>query len=47
LRGAITLTEGQRILVSIHGQSVLEDAPGQRRAILARVEAPARFRQSG
>ena len=38
LRGAITLAGGRQILLSIHGQSVLEDAPGQRRAILARVE---------
>lgn len=38
LRGVVTLGDGQEILLSIHGQSVLEDAPGQRRAILARVE---------
>jgi hypothetical protein len=38
LRGYITTTEGEDILVSIHGQSVVEDAPGARRAILARIE---------
>jgi hypothetical protein len=38
LRGVITLAEGQQVLVSVHGLSVLEDAPGHRRAILARVE---------
>jgi hypothetical protein len=38
LRGVITLADGQQVLVSVHGQSVLEDAPGHRRAILARVE---------
>jgi hypothetical protein len=38
LRGCITTTGGQEILVSIHGQSVAEKADGERRAILARVE---------
>jgi hypothetical protein len=36
--GVITLTDGEQVLLSMHGQSVLEAAPGQRRAILARVE---------
>lgn len=38
LRGVITTRDGDHILVSIHGQSVEEDAPDHRRAILARVE---------
>ena len=38
LRGAITTRAGDELLLSIHGQSVEEDAPGGRRAILARVE---------
>jgi hypothetical protein len=38
LRGRITTAQGEEILVSIHGQSILEETPGQRRAILARVE---------
>lgn len=38
LRGVITTPGGEEILVSIHGQSVLEEAPGERRAILARLE---------
>ena len=38
VRGQITAAEGQVVLISIHGQSVLEAAPGSRRAILARVE---------
>jgi hypothetical protein len=38
LRGVLTLTGGAELLVSMHGQSILEDAPGNRRAILARVE---------
>ena len=38
LRGLMTLRDGAELLVSIHGQSVHEDAPGDRRAILARVE---------
>jgi hypothetical protein len=38
LRGMITTRGGTELLVSIHGQSVREQAPGARRAILARVE---------
>lgn len=38
LRGVFTTRDGEEILVAIHGQSVEENAPGQRRAILARVE---------
>ena len=38
LRGIVTTREGDDLLVSIHGQSVEERAPGHRRAILARVE---------
>jgi hypothetical protein len=38
LRGMITLVDGNQLVVAIHGQSVEEDAPGHRRAILARVE---------
>ena len=38
LRGVLTTGDGAEILVSIHGQSVLEEAPGTRRAILARLE---------
>ena len=38
LRGTITARDGSELLVSIHGQSVEEAAPGARRAILARVE---------
>jgi hypothetical protein len=38
LRGVITTPGGEEILVAIHGQSIEEDAPGSRRAILARVE---------
>jgi hypothetical protein len=38
LRGTITTGAGDEILASIHGQSVEERGPGQRRAILARVE---------
>jgi hypothetical protein len=38
VRGFITTNEGKEILVAIHGQSVQENAPGYRRAILARVE---------
>jgi hypothetical protein len=34
----LTLTGGEQILVSMHGQSILEDTPRNRRAILARVE---------
>ena len=38
LRGVITTQSGEEVLLSIHGQSVEEDPPGQRRAILARLE---------
>ena len=38
LRGVITTDDGADLLVSIHGQSIQEDTPGGRRAILARVE---------
>jgi hypothetical protein len=38
LRGVITTPGGEEILVAMHGQSIEEDAPGSRRAILARVE---------
>jgi hypothetical protein len=38
LRGMIATAEGDEILVSVHGQSVEENAVGSRRAILARVE---------
>lgn len=38
LRGMIRVQDGSELLVSIHGQSVDEAAPGRRRAILARVE---------
>jgi hypothetical protein len=38
VRGFITTSDGDQLVLSIHGQSVLEDAPGHRRAILARVE---------
>ena len=38
LRGLLTVNDGSELLVSIHGQSVEERAPGSRRAILARVE---------
>jgi hypothetical protein len=38
LRGMIRTRDGNELLVAIHGQSVEEDAPGHRRAILARVE---------
>jgi hypothetical protein len=38
LRGVITTDDESELLVSIHGQSVQEDAPDSRRAILARVE---------
>ena len=40
LRGMITTPDGNELLVSIHGQSVEEEAGG-RRAILARVELTA------
>jgi hypothetical protein len=38
LRGFLTTPGGEEILVSIHGQSVLEDSPSRRRAVTARVE---------
>jgi hypothetical protein len=38
LRGMIAARNGGELLVSIHGQSVQEDASGDRRAILARIE---------
>jgi hypothetical protein len=38
LRGTITTEGGDEILLSIHGQSVEENSPGHRRAILARLE---------
>ena len=38
LRGRIALHDGNELLVSIHGQSVQEAAPGSQRAILARLE---------
>jgi hypothetical protein len=37
LRGVMTTDDGD-LLISVHGQSIQEDAPGGRRAILARVE---------
>ena len=38
VRGMVTTPDGRELLVSIHGQSVLEDAPGVHRSILVRVE---------
>ena len=38
VRGLIRAGDGTELVVSIRGQSVLESAPGTRRAILARVE---------
>ena len=39
LRGAITAEDGAEILISLHGQSVLQEGTGgMRRAILTRVE---------
>jgi hypothetical protein len=38
LRGVITTADGSELLVSIHGQSIDEQSPESRRAILARVE---------
>ena len=38
LRGVIATDDGSDVLISIHGQSVQEIAPVERRAILARVE---------
>lgn len=38
LRGFLITREDSEILISIHGQSILEKAPGRRRAVTARVE---------
>jgi hypothetical protein len=38
LRGVITTQDDTELLLSVHGQSVQEQAPASRRAILARVE---------
>jgi hypothetical protein len=38
LRGFVATRDGEDILISIHGQSVDEDAPGRRRAVTARIE---------
>jgi hypothetical protein len=38
LRGMITAADGHELVLSVHGQSVEEEAPGNRRAILARIE---------
>ena len=38
LRGFLTTRDGKDILISIHGQSVDEQAPGRRRAVTARIE---------
>jgi hypothetical protein len=38
VRGVITTSDGSELLLSMHGQSVLEDTQGVRRAVLARVE---------
>src|SRR4029078_5490070 len=38
LRGRIVLRDGNEVLISIHGQSGEENAPGHRRHMLARVE---------
>ena len=38
LRGVVRTADGAELLLSIHGQSVRERDPEQRRAILARVE---------
>jgi hypothetical protein len=38
LRGAITTSAEEEVLLSVHGQSVEEHAAGARRAILARIE---------
>jgi len=37
-RGVITTEDGPSLVLSIHGQSVAERAPGNRRAVTARVE---------
>jgi hypothetical protein len=38
LRGVITTRGGEEVLLSIYGQSLEEDAPSSRRAILVRIE---------
>jgi hypothetical protein len=38
LRGTITVRDGSELLLSVHGQSIEEESPEHRRAILARVE---------
>ena len=38
LRGVVETRDGRELLLSLHGQSVEELGPGERRAILARVE---------
>jgi hypothetical protein len=38
VRGMIRTSDGNELVFAIHGQSVAEDAPGSRRAILARVD---------
>src|SRR4051794_21605171 len=38
LRGMIHTRDGHELVFSVHGQSIAEDAPGERRAILARAE---------
>lgn len=38
VRGVLTTKTGKSVLLSIHGQSVTEQAPGHRRAVTARVE---------
>lgn len=38
LRGFLTTRDGKDVLISIHGQSVDEQAPGRRRAVTARIE---------
>jgi Protein of unknown function (DUF3237) len=38
VRGVITTTDGSELLLSMHGQSVKEDAPGYLRAITLRLE---------
>lgn len=38
LRGRVRTRQDQEVLISIHGQSVAEIAPGNRRAVTARIE---------
>jgi hypothetical protein len=38
LRGVISMRKDEEVLIAVHGQSVQENAPGNQRAILARVE---------